>query len=98
MNAPELVTVVGSIAATLTTAAFVPQVLRVWRLKDARDISFVTFSVFAVGLVGWVAYGALTNSIPVVAANSLTLVLALAILTLKVRFDRATLPHSSGSP
>ncbi len=97
MDAPELVTVVGSISATLTTAAFVPQVVRVWRLKDARDISFVTFSVFAVGLVGWVVYGVLTSSIPVVAANSLTLVLALAILTLKLRFDRTPAPDRTGS-
>ncbi len=91
MDAAWLVTLVGSISATLTTAAFVPQVVRVWRLKDARDISFVTFSVFAVGLIGWVGYGVLTSSVPVVAANSLTLVLALAILGLKVRFDRAAI-------
>ncbi len=88
MDASGWVTLIGSIAATLTTAAFVPQVVRVWRLKDARDISFVTFSVFAVGLVGWVGYGILTSSIPVIAANTLTLVLALAILALKVKFDR----------
>lgn len=89
MDATWAITLVGSVSATLTTAAFVPQVIRVWRLKDARDISFVTFSVFSVGLVGWVGYGVLTSSAPVVVANSVTFVLALTILVLKARFDRS---------
>jgi len=84
-----LITLVGSISAVLTTAAFVPQVLRVWRLRDAKDISLPTFAIFSVGLVGWVSYGTLVASIPVVVANALTLVLALVILGLKVKFDRA---------
>ncbi len=87
-----LVTLVGSISAALTTGAFVPQVVRVWRLQDARDISFPTFAIFSVGLAGWVGYGVLASSVPVVAANSLTLVLALVILGLKVKFDRRHSP------
>ncbi len=83
------VTIVGSVSAALTTAAFVPQVVRVWRLRDAKDISFPTFVLFSVGLVGWVTYGFLVDSVPIVVANLLTLGLALAILALKVRFDRA---------
>lgn len=48
------VTLIGSISAALTTVAFVPQALRVWRLRDARDISLPTVAIFSVGLVGWV--------------------------------------------
>ncbi len=88
-----IVTLVGSAAAALTTAAFVPQVIRVWRLKDARDISFPTFVIFSVGLAGWVGYGTLVESVPIIAANSLTLILALVILLLKVKFDRAAHPR-----
>jgi MtN3 and saliva related transmembrane protein len=84
-----LVTIVGSVSAVLTTAAFVPQVARVWRLKDARDISLPTFAIFSVGLVGWVTYGLLVESIPVIAANTVTFGLAIAIVSLKLRFDRA---------
>ncbi len=89
-----MVTLVGSISAALTTAAFVPQVIRVWRLRDAKDISFPTFVMFSVGLVGWVGYGTLVSSVPIVAANALTLVLALVILFLKVKFDHSTRPIS----
>ncbi len=87
------ITLVGSVSAALTTAAFVPQVARVWRLRDATDISFSTFAIFSVGLVGWVGYGVLVSSVPIVAANAITLVLALAILALKVKFDRAAARH-----
>ncbi len=83
------ITLVGSISAALTTAAFVPQVARVWRLRDAKDISLTTFTVFSVGLVGWVAYGTLVDSLPIVIANVLTLGLALTIVALKMKFDRS---------
>lgn len=86
------VTIVGSVSAALTTAAFVPQVARVWRLRDARDISLTTFAVFSVGLIGWVAYGTLVDSIPIVAANVLTLGLALTIVALKMKFDCSARP------
>jgi MtN3 and saliva related transmembrane protein len=89
---PLELTLVGSVAATLTTAAFVPQVVRVWRLRDARDISLPTFLIFSVGLVAWLVYGVEVRSIPIIAANALTLVLALAIVALKVRFDRTPTP------
>ncbi len=82
------ITLVGSVSAVLTTSAFVPQVVRVWRLRDATDISFPTFAIFSVGLVGWLSYGLLVSSIPIVAANSITLVLALVIVGLKLKFDR----------
>lgn len=90
-----LITLVGSVSAALTTAAFVPQVLRVWRLRDARDISLPTFLIFSVGLVGWVVYGLLVVSVPIVAANVITLGLALAIVGLKVKFDRVPGPVPS---
>jgi MtN3 and saliva related transmembrane protein len=86
------ITVVGSVSAALTTVAFVPQVLRVWRMKDAREISLPTFAIFSAGLIGWVVYGTEVASVPIVAANFVTLLLALAIVGLKLRFDRGGLP------
>jgi len=79
---------VGSVAAVCTTAAFVPQVVKVWRLKSAEDISLVTFLVFAVGTAIWLAYGWLIASIPVILANAVTLVIALTIVGLKLNYDR----------
>jgi MtN3 and saliva related transmembrane protein len=89
------ITLVGSIAAFCTTAAFVPQVIRVVRLRSAKDISLTTFSVFSFGLAFWTAYGFLINSVPVILANIVTLALALTIVGLKLNYDRASHRHAS---
>lgn len=86
---------VGSVAAVCTTGAFVPQVVRVWRLKAADEISLATFSLFAAGTSVWLAYGLLIDSFPVIAANVVTLVLALAIVSLKLRYDRGSRRRST---
>ena len=78
----------GMLAGALTTIAFLPQLLRVWKRKCARDISGMTFGIFVAGIATWLAYGLLLGSLPIIAANSVTLVLAAAILALKFRYDR----------
>jgi MtN3 and saliva related transmembrane protein len=78
----------GFAAAFCTTAAFVPQLVRVLRLRSARDISLPTFLMFSVGVLLWLLYGLYTGSKPVIASNSATLVLSLSILILKLRYDR----------
>ena len=83
-----LPTLIGSVGAVCTTGAFVPQVVRVWRLKRADEISLATFLAFAVGTSVWLVYGFLIDSIPVIVANGATLVLALTIVVLKLSYDR----------
>jgi MtN3 and saliva related transmembrane protein len=78
----------GYAAALLTTAAYVPQLVRVLRLRSARDISLPTFMMFAVGVFFWLLYGLFTGSGPIIASNCVTLVLAVSIVVLKLRYDR----------
>jgi MtN3 and saliva related transmembrane protein len=78
----------GFAAAFCTTAAFVPQLVRVLRFRSARDISLPTFLLFSVGVFLWLLYGIYTGSKPVIASNIVTLVLSLSILFLKLRYDR----------
>jgi MtN3 and saliva related transmembrane protein len=79
----------GFVAAFCTTAAFVPQLVRVLRFRSARDISLPTFLLFSVGVFLWLLYGLYTGSKPVIASNIVTLVLSLSILFLKLRYDRS---------
>jgi MtN3 and saliva related transmembrane protein len=81
-------TVIGLVAATLTTAAFVPQLLKVWRSRSADDLSLGMLVVFSLGLFLWLVYGVRMRMLPVVLANAVTLALNLAILALKVRHGR----------
>jgi MtN3 and saliva related transmembrane protein len=82
----DLTTILGTVAGVLTTAAFVPQVVKTWRTRSARDISGVMFAAFSVGVALWIVYGVLVRAAPVIVANGVTLVLALAILAMKARF------------
>lgn len=79
---------IGSTAAFCTTISFVPQLVRVWRRKSASDISLTMFLFFSFGVACWLVYGIGIGSAPVTAANAVTLALALAILGLKLRYDR----------
>ena len=75
-------------AAFCTTTAFIPQLMRVLKHKSARDISLPTFLLFSVGVFLWLLYGLYAGSKPVIASNGLTLILSVAILILKLRYDR----------
>ena len=81
----------GYAAALLTTAAYIPQLVRVLRLHSARDISLPTFMMFALGVIFWLLYGLYTGSMPIIASNSVTLVLAVSIVVLKLHYDRSSL-------
>lgn len=77
---------VGYAAGTLTTIAFLPQVLHVWKTKRAADLHMGTLVCFTVGVTLWLVYGIAVKQMPVIVANAVTLVLQCAILCLKLRY------------
>lgn len=77
---------IGSIAATLTTTAFIPQVWQVWRTRHTHDISLGMYAIFTSGVAMWLIYGLSLGSWPIIVANSITLMLAGAVLVMKIRF------------
>ncbi len=83
MTPPDIL---GMIAGTLTTIAFVPQVVKTWRSKSTHDISYGMFILFSVGLLLWLIYGMMIDSLPIILSNIVTLILALVILGLKLRY------------
>lgn len=76
---------IGMLAAFLTTAAFVPQVVRVMRTRDTRAISLWMYLMFSFGVALWCIYGLLLGLWPVVLANAITLLLALVVILYKLR-------------
>jgi len=77
---------IGFLAGTLTTIAFVPQLLKTWRSRSAEDVSLAMLTIFCAGVALWLVYGFLISAWPVILANMVTLALALAILMLKLRY------------
>jgi MtN3 and saliva related transmembrane protein len=76
---------IGFAAGILTTIAFAPQVLRTWQL-GGRELSWAMLSLFATGVSLWLVYGLQRGSMPLIAANGLTLVQVIAMAAIKYRF------------
>jgi MtN3 and saliva related transmembrane protein len=83
----EPATLVGYFAATLTTLAFVPQVQHTWRTRSAEGISTRMYSIFIAGVALWLVYGILLGEWPIIVANGMTFVMAVAILAMKLRYQ-----------
>jgi MtN3 and saliva related transmembrane protein len=79
-------TLIGYFAGFLTTIAFIPQVLKTWKSKSASDLSLGMFLIFSLGVLCWLIYGISLAEIPIVFWNSVTLILALALLIMKLKF------------
>ncbi|MDE2091081.1 MAG: SemiSWEET transporter [Gammaproteobacteria bacterium] len=77
---------IGLAAAALTTISFLPQVYHSLRTHDTRGISLGMYALFTLGIALWLVYGLLIHDLPVMLANGVTLVLALIVLVLKLRY------------
>ena len=77
---------IGSVAAALTTLSFVPQAFKTFQTRDVSGISLGMYTAFTLGVALWLVYGVLIGAWPIIIANAVTLVLALAILVMKLRF------------
>ena len=82
-----LVDAVGYFAASCTTLAFLPQAVKVLRDKDTKSLSLGMYVLFTVGVGFWLAYGILKDDYVITLANAITIILSLAILVTKIRFD-----------
>ncbi|MBL8772132.1 MAG: SemiSWEET transporter [Phenylobacterium sp.] len=84
--------VVGTGAALCSMTSFVPQILKIWRERDATSVSLRMYAVTVTGFALWIAYGVMTNAWPVVGANTVCLGLSATILVLKWRFSQRAAP------
>lgn len=82
----DTIQLLGLAAGSLTTASFLPQVIKTWKSRSAKDLSLGMFSLFCLGVVLWLVYGIIERDVPVVVANLLTFLLAATLLFFKLRF------------
>ncbi|MGB3726266.1 MAG: SemiSWEET transporter [Glaciecola sp.] len=81
MNGIELI---GLAAAVLTTASFLPQVIKVIKTNDTQALSLTMYITFVIGISCWLAYGIAINDMPIIFANIITLLLSAVILVKKI--------------
>ena len=82
----SLINTIGTAAAIISTASFVPQVWQTFKTRDVSGISLGMYSVFTVGVSCGLVYGLLLGAWPIIIANAITLTLAISILVMKLRF------------
>lgn len=83
----EISTIVGLLAAILTTSSFIPQALKIIRTRSTRDISLWMYIVLTTGTLCWLIYGILLLQAPLILANTIGFSLTFTILILKIKYE-----------
>lgn len=81
----DYVSIVGVMAAVLTTAANLPQAVKCWKSGETHDISLKAFILLALGLATWVAYGFLIKDMMILGANAISTAIAISIIAAKLK-------------
>lgn len=82
-NEPYLLDLIGYIAAFCSTISLIPQVIKIWKDRSAKAISITMYLIYSLAVVFWLIYGIMINSVPLITAEIITLVLSIAILIMK---------------
>jgi MtN3 and saliva related transmembrane protein len=91
----SLVPWIATLAGTLTSLSYVPQVKKAWPRGSTSDLSLKTLSILTFGLLLWLGYGALKKDWVIVVANGVGAALSASVLMFKIRdvwSKRATTP------
>ena len=83
----DSMTALGIVAGSLTTLAYLPQVLKTWRSRSADGMSWSMLIILCLGIALWLVYGVYVHDMPLIMANLLTLVFSSAILGVKIRYE-----------
>lgn len=83
-----MITLVGVFAAVMTTACWFPQVMRTLRTRSAHDFSWIYLIALTIGVASWATYGILREDVAIALANSLTLIVLVTIVIVKLRSER----------
>jgi len=81
----DSIEIIGLIAAFLTTASFVPQVIKIIRTQSTKSISLMMYITLVTGVFLWLLYGIFKESLAIILANGSTLILQIIILYLKIK-------------
>lgn len=88
----QIIEIIGSVAAVLTTVSFIPQAWQTFKTKDVSGISLPMYSMFTTGVLLWLVYSIALQSWPMIVSNCITAPVALAILSMKLRYRKAATP------
>lgn len=77
--------IIGLVAASFTTFAFLPQSIRAIKTKHTKDISLPMLIMLEIGVIIWIIYGSMISDIPLLAANTISFIFVSITLALKIK-------------
>ncbi|MBU4299099.1 SemiSWEET transporter [Patescibacteria group bacterium] len=80
------ITIIGLVAATCTTISFAPQAIKIIKTKHTKDLSLAMYLILTMGIFLWLVYGILIKNLPIIIANTITLLFSSTILILKIKY------------
>ncbi|MCH7902336.1 SemiSWEET transporter [archaeon] len=83
----DLAVIIGLAAGFLTTVANIPQLYKSWKTKSTRDLSLTWLIILGLGIILWLIYGFTINSLPLILANIVTLIIVLGMIALKLKYQ-----------
>ena len=79
------VTLIGLLAAAISTLGFAPQVIKIHKTRMTRDLSLGSYILLFAGLSLWLIYGLLLGALPIILGNAIACAMAAYIIYMKVR-------------
>ncbi|WP_269714459.1 SemiSWEET family sugar transporter [Caulobacter sp. NIBR2454] len=88
MDKNWLPTLIGTLAAICSMTSFAPQILKIWKERDASSVSLRMYAVTVTGFILWTTYGIMLESWPLVFSNAVCVLMSGTVLAMKWRFSR----------
>lgn len=80
-------TILGSVASTLVSASFIPQIVKGYKTKKLTDVSYLLMIMITIGMSLWIIYGIEKQDPVIIGANITTITLNMILLGLKIRYS-----------
>ena len=78
----------GLIGGFLTTICYVPQIIRIIKLKSAQDISLPFTTMLLVGVIIWFVYGIILKLVPIIVWNGIGMIICFTLLLSKLKYGK----------
>ena len=80
--------IIGFVAGGLSSALFIPQIIKILREKSAEEISLLTCIIGITSSGLWLWFGIAQNHISMIITNSIAAVATIILLILKLIYNK----------
>ncbi len=79
---------IGFVAGGLSSALFIPQIIKIVKEKSAKELSLMTCIIGIISSGLWLWYGIKQDHISMMVTNSISVIATAVLLFLKIKFKK----------